>query len=65
MPMERITRCRRCGDVIGAYEPTVVLEDGRARVTSRARAENPAELTGECYHSACYAGMHNERPPQE
>jgi hypothetical protein len=57
--MERISRCRRCGDVIGAYEAMVVLSDGRATSTLRARAEEDAIGAGECYHAECFAQTHD------
>jgi len=46
--------CDRCGDVIGIYEPTVVV-DGEPRETSRAAEPDLAERPGERYHRACYA----------
>lgn len=52
--MDTTTRCHRCGDVIGAYEPMVVLSDGRAHSTSRASAPDALLDGGECYHDACY-----------
>jgi hypothetical protein len=48
-------RCRRCGDVIGVYEPLVVCTEWRARLTSRA-AEPDMKAAGRThYHRACYA----------
>jgi hypothetical protein len=48
-------RCAHCGDVIGMYEPLVVIEDGAARQTSCA-AEPPllAGAHGDCYHRDCH-----------
>ncbi len=46
--------CAHCGDVIGAYEPMILVVDGRPRKTS-ASAEQGRDLrSGECYHAACY-----------
>ncbi|HLM87334.1 MAG TPA: hypothetical protein VK272_14235 [Solirubrobacteraceae bacterium] len=57
-----ISRCVHCGDVIGAYEPTIVIGDGRPRRTSRA-AELEVIWTGaDCYHDACYRQAHGEPP---
>jgi hypothetical protein len=56
--MPGIPTCRRCGDVIGAYEPMVVLADGLARSTSRAAEPKGERLIGECYHAACYEQAH-------
>jgi hypothetical protein len=50
--MDGAPRCKHCGDVIGAYEPMVVIDAGRPRGTSRA-AEDGA-LLEESYHEACY-----------
>jgi hypothetical protein len=47
-------RCVRCGDVIGAYEPLVVLRDGRALDSSKTEMVDGIP-SGECYHDACYA----------
>ncbi len=47
-------RCARCGDVIGTYEPLVVLHDGRALDSSKAEMAGGVP-PGECYHDACYA----------
>ena len=51
--------CRHCNDVIGVYEPMVVLAGGQAQITSRAAAGGRA---GECYHEACYVQAHGEDP---
>jgi hypothetical protein len=58
-------RCHHCDDVIGVYEPMIVLADGRARRTSRAGEQNPGAHLGECYHHACYARTHGEGPVPE
>jgi hypothetical protein len=52
--MNRTVRCRHCEDVIGVYEPMIVLCDGRARGTSRAAEPSVGDDAGECYHRACY-----------
>jgi hypothetical protein len=51
-------RCTRCGDVIGVYEPMVVVRGAdEARETSRA-ADPALPLVGaEHFHSECYAAM--------
>lgn len=54
------SRCRRCGDVIGAYEPMVVLSDGRAYSTSRASAPDGLVYGEECYHDACYGQLRGD-----
>jgi hypothetical protein len=59
--MNAAPRCQRCKDVIGVYEPMIVLSEGRARDTSRAAEAGGASPVGECYHHACYAQAHGER----
>ena len=53
--MSEPMRCRRCGDVIGYYEPLVVLEQGQARTTSAAAEPQLSEVQGKRFHPACYA----------
>ena len=50
--MDKTFRCHHCADVIGVYEPMIVLTDGQARSTSRATEQGDREPVGECYHSA-------------
>jgi hypothetical protein len=61
--MDRRWRCQ-CGDVIGVYEPMIVLTDGQARITSRAAEQDDRGLIGECYHHTCYAEAHGQDPPE-
>jgi hypothetical protein len=58
--MGRTLRCQHCGDVIGVYEPVVVLSDGQTRDTSRAAEPDHGEPVGECYHRACYSQAHGQ-----
>jgi hypothetical protein len=53
MSDERV-RCERCGDVIGVYEPIVLLVDGEPLVSSRA-ALRCAAVDGPRFHRDCYA----------
>jgi hypothetical protein len=51
-------RCHRCSDVIGVYEPMVVLRNGIPVRTSRAAAaieRAPGEL---CFHVDCFTSLH-------
>ncbi|MCW3032069.1 MAG: hypothetical protein QOK19_2394 [Solirubrobacteraceae bacterium] len=48
-------KCRGCGDVIGYYEPLVLLVEGHARATSAAAEPQVADTAGERFHRACYA----------
>ena len=58
--MDGTLRCRHCGDVIGVYEPMIVLCNGHARRTSRAAEPDVGEELGEYYHHACYVRVHGE-----
>jgi hypothetical protein len=48
-------KCGGCGDVIGFYEPLVLLVEGHARTTSAAAEPQVADTAGEHFHRACYA----------
>jgi hypothetical protein len=53
--MDLALTCAQCGEVIGVYEPLVVVEDGAARQTSC--AAEPQLLAGahaSCYHGDCH-----------
>jgi hypothetical protein len=47
--------CGHCRDVIGVYEPMVVLLDGEALLTSRAVADRELPHDARRYHEACFA----------
>jgi hypothetical protein len=51
--MNRTPTCSHCHDVIGVYEPMVVVIDGQANTTSRA-LEQDAQCAGDWYHHDCY-----------
>jgi hypothetical protein len=48
-------RCRHCGDVIGVYEPMVVISRGVPVRTSAAARKDDATLLGDPFHSQCFA----------
>lgn len=52
--MDELSRCAHCGEVIGVYEPLVVIEDSRVRRTSYAAEPHLADRHGPRYHHACY-----------
>jgi hypothetical protein len=58
--MSEMLRCRHCGEVIGVYEPLVMLVDGRARETSRALEPATDGRVGDCYHRACYQRLNED-----
>ncbi|MFI5004164.1 MAG: hypothetical protein ACHQE6_04040 [Solirubrobacterales bacterium] len=47
-------RCRLCGDVIGVYEPLVMLLGGHPLRTSLAAEPSLAGAVGDAYHGGCY-----------
>lgn len=53
-PRDEKLRCAYCGDVIGAYEPIIVVIDGEAQKTSRDAEQRHDRDLGECYHQDCY-----------
>ncbi len=46
-------RCDHCTDVIGVYEPVVIIVGDEARETSQAAEPTVDSLPGERYHRAC------------
>ncbi len=46
-------RCQHCGDVIGVYEPLVLLTDSDRRETSLAAEPDLAAGAPSAYHGAC------------
>jgi hypothetical protein len=51
--------------VIGVYEPTIVLADRQARITSIAAEPGIGGELGECDHQACYVQAHGDDPDLE
>jgi hypothetical protein len=47
-------RCQHCGDLIGVYEPLIMLSDGRAEETSRLAHPNPIGAGEQCFHRGCF-----------
>jgi hypothetical protein len=47
-------RCRACGDVIGYYEPLVLLESTGTRETSVAAEPGIRVASGQRFHRGCY-----------
>ncbi len=54
-PPDEKLHCVRCGEVIGAYEPLIVVIDGEAHQTSKDLARQRDCQLEECYHHDCYA----------
>jgi hypothetical protein len=54
---ESAPRCRRCGEVIGVYEPLIHVVGGLSHRTSRAACPRLSANASEAlYHAACYEG---------
>jgi hypothetical protein len=60
--MDQVSPCALCGDVIGTYEPLLVVQEGGARETSYAAEPQIAQERQECYHWACYAAERSDEP---
>jgi hypothetical protein len=58
--MEERLRCAHCEDVIGVYEPMIVVRGGLAHSTSQAAEGSIEGLPhADCYHDACFARARN------
>jgi hypothetical protein len=57
-----VPTCAYCGDVIGVYEPAVIMLDGLCRVTSRAARPDAVDKALACYHHACYGPLSLSAP---
>jgi hypothetical protein len=56
--MDPLPRCAHCGEVIGAYEPTIVVElDGIIHETSWAAQPKLVGLPTGNYHLACHRAL--------
>jgi hypothetical protein len=59
--VDQALRCSRCGDVIGIYEPIIVVEAHEHRQTSAAAEPQVSRHRGEHYHRACYRADRDDR----
>ena len=50
-------RCAFCGDVIGVYEPLVLVEGGDVRETSLAADPEAASADATYLHGACHTAL--------
>lgn len=54
-PLRPVPRCARCGDVVGVYEPAVlVVDDGTIRDTSIAAERTSNAAAGAWHHRDCF-----------
>jgi hypothetical protein len=60
----QLLRCSDCEEVIGVYEPLVLVMGGHARTTSRAAEPKLQSSFGTYYHRDCYInrGRHGASP---
>jgi len=58
---DQILSCASCGDVIGIYEPLIVVEEHGPRQTSRAAEPALPGSPDKHYHRACYPPVAGER----
>jgi len=56
--MNQLLRCAHCGDVIGVYEPLIVVDGSGTRLTSRAAEPGLAGDAAEHYHGTCHGVLH-------
>jgi hypothetical protein len=61
MSSSETIRCRLCGDVIGVYEPMILLLDDEAGASSGAAANRRIPANARRLHAACFALL-NRRP---
>ncbi len=47
-------RCIHCRELIGVYEPIIILSGADARVTSRAAEPQLSHERSDCYHRHCW-----------
>ena len=47
--------CHKCNEVIGVYEPLIMLLDGQVVETSRANTDGTRHQRGISYHGSCFA----------
>jgi hypothetical protein len=52
--MREALHCGDCGELIGVYEPVIVVSSGAARETSHAAEPTLRPGEGQHFHQACY-----------
>jgi hypothetical protein len=60
---EEMLRCRACGEVIGVYEPLIVVAAGRVVESSRAIAPVFSDQDAEHYHRVCFERLGETQTP--
>ena len=54
-------KCSHCRQMIGVYEPLIMLSDGHPRESSRAAEPDAPGHLGPCYHRNCFEQLHEAR----
>jgi hypothetical protein len=65
MSARETLRCRHCRDLIGIYEPLVVVRDGLRVRTSRAAAAGEALEASPCFHAECFEAHDASEEPRD
>jgi hypothetical protein len=60
--VSKVLRCRRCGEVIGVYEPLIRVTEGHTVETSRAVDPQVSGRDAEPYHRACFELLGETQP---
>lgn len=63
MSAHETTRCQRCGEVIGVYEPMVLLLEDEASLTSGAALSRQIPANARRLHATCFAQLHSNPEP--
>lgn len=58
---ENSFNCAECGELIGVYEPLVIVGADTTRETSRSADRELAPATGCLYHRACYLANYSRQ----
>lgn len=62
--MDRQWRCAYCGEIVGVYEPMVVLLPSGSRATSRAAELDLKEVPEASFHEACFESARGTPAPE-
>jgi hypothetical protein len=58
-------KCAHCGEIIGMYEPVIVVQAGEVHETSRAAELGLTPVARWHYHRQCHEALQAARPPIE
>ncbi len=67
--MDRVSRCRVCGQVVGLHEPVVLVLNDDVRRTHLAEEEANGRPIGDFFHRGCYSNRDDVKtkscPPED